>query len=306
VMLAYRADLVEQAGIDVSRIETWDDFAREMRPLLKQRDRDGQPEHYPLNLWYTSLGQIEALIHQAGGGYFDANNRLIIDSDTNARVIANVVSWTTGPDRIAADAPEFTASGNELRLHGYVVCSIAPDWMTGVWKNDLPAIGGKLKLMPLPAWDRGGRRTSVWGGTMLGIAKTSPDVDGDWEFARHLYLSDAVARRLYETNGIISPVKRLWKSDFYDKPDPFFCGQSPGRLYIQLAPDVPRRTSSPYNELAKLQVQDAIAALRAYAISHGQYSADELQEEAHRQLQAAQERVRRQVKLNVFLGENHS
>ncbi len=38
VMLGYRADIVEAAGIDVSKIETWDDFERIMRPLqLKLR-----------------------------------------------------------------------------------------------------------------------------------------------------------------------------------------------------------------------------------------------------------------------------
>jgi arabinosaccharide transport system substrate-binding protein len=301
VMLAYRADIVEKAGIDVSKIETWDDFSRLMRPLLKDVDEEGQPRHYPLNLWYTSMDQIEALILQAGGNLFDKDDQPVIDSDANARVISTVISWTTGPDRIAADAPEFSDSGNRLRLTGYVVCSLSPDWLTGLWKSDIPQLKGTLKLMPLPAWTPGGRRTSVWGGTMLGISKTTKDFEKTWAFARNLYLNDEVARQLYETNGIISPVKRLWKSEFYDHPDPYFSGQAPGRLYIGLAPDVPRRTSSPYNSIARQRVQSALVALRNYALARGRFHPEELMAEAHLQLHAAQTDMERDLSRNVFL-----
>jgi arabinosaccharide transport system substrate-binding protein len=302
VMLAYRADIVEAAGIDVSQIQTWDDFYRLMRPLTREVDEDGKPKHYPLNIWYTSVDQVETLVLQAGGGYFDTQGRPTIDSDTNAQVIARIVSWMVGPDRIAADAPEFDASGNELRLRGYVVCSLMPDWLTGVWKLDLPQLGGKIKLMPLPAWTRGGRRTSVWGGTMLGIPKTA-NLDQVWPFARQLYFNESVAKQLFETNGIISPVKSMWKSSFYDVADPYFCGQSPGRMYINLAPLVPWRTSSPYYVLAKERVQDALAGLRDFALANHKYDSESLFPEAKRQLHRAQEMVARQLDHNVFLSQ---
>lgn len=301
VMLAYRADLVEAAGIDVNQIETWDDFARAMRPLLDDRGPDGRPRHYPLNLWYTSSDQIEALILQAGGNYFDADGRPTMDSEVNARVLSTIVSWTGGPNRISADAPEFSASGNQMRLDGYVVCSVAPDWLGGVWKADLGPIAGKMKLMPLPAWTKGGRRTSVWGGTMLGIAKSSPRFDEAWAYAKNLYLNPALARELFETNGIISPVRSMWTQPFYDVPSPFFSGQKTGRLYIALAGDVPLRTSSPYNSLAKSRMQDASVALRQYAEANDAFDADKLMPEAHRVLAIAEAAVRRQIEKNVFL-----
>lgn len=301
VMLAYRADIVEQAGIDVSRIETWDDFVRAFRPLVKDLDGDGRPDRYALNIWQTSADQLELLILQAGGSFFDADGKSVIGSPENARVLATIVSWIAGPNRIAADAPEFSASGNELRLQGYVVASFMPDWLGGVWKTDLPGLKGKIKLMPLPAWDKGGRRTSVWGGTMLGIPRAAKHPQQAWEFAQYLYLSETIAKTLYEQTGIITPVKRLWANDFYDKPDPFFCGQAPGRQYINLAPDVPRRTSSPFNNLAKARTCDALIALRQYAIEHNTYDVPALIPVAHRLLADAQNLVQTQMDRNVFL-----
>ncbi len=301
VLLAYRADIVEDAHIDVAKIHTWDDFDRIMAPLLQHHSPDGQPDHYPLSLWYTSMDQIEALILQNNGGFFDDDNRPILNSDANARVIATVVSWTTGPHRIAADAPEFTASGNQLRLTGYVVCSLVPDWLTAIWKHDMPQLSGKLKLMPLPSWTPEGRHTSVWGGTMLGISKTSKDPDTAWTFARRLYLDDSVARKLFESNGIITPVKRLWKSDFYDTPDPYFSGQPIGRLYINHAPRVPRRTSSPYNSIAKDRVQTAIINLRNYALANKTFEPHQLLTEAHNQLRIAQDQMQHDLDRDTFL-----
>lgn len=303
VLLVYRADIVEAAGIDVTQIETWDDFARVMKPLVQDLDGDGRPDRYPLSMWYSNGALVEVLLLQAGGGLFDADDRLIIDSEINARVMATIIHWTTGPDQIAEDAPEFSASGNKKRLDGFVICSIMPDWLGGVWRTDMPQLKGKLKLMPLPAWEPGGRRTSVWGGTMLGVTKRAPDFDAAWAFAKHLYLSPELAEELFESSGIISPVKSLWDEPFYNEPIPYFSDQPVGRLYIDQAPNVPMRSSSPFNGLALTRVTDAMIDLRKYAEENGVYDVESLIPEALRLLGIARERVERQMKRNVFLGE---
>ena len=304
VMLAYRADLVEAAGIDVSHIETWGDFIDAMKPLMADVDGDGRPDRYLLNVWETQIDTIEAFILQAGGSYFDKRERVAIDSEVNAQVIATITTWVTGPNRIAVDAQEFTASGNRLKLEGYVVASIMPDWLGGVWKHDMGELKGKIKLMPVPAWEEGGCRTTVWGGTMLGIARSTQDPEAAWELAKHLYLSEDLARQLYESNGIISPIRRLWTRAYYDAPDEFFQGQAPGRMYIDLAPSVPRRTSSPFNQIAKERVRDALTRLRQYAEEEQIFTVEGLLPEARRQLASAHEDIQLRVDRNVFLKES--
>jgi len=304
VMLAYRADLVEEAGIDVSGIETWDDFIGAMKPLMADADGDGRPDRYLLNVWETQIDTIEAFVLQAGGSYFDEHERVAIDSEVNARVISTIATWVAGPNRIAVDAQEFTASGNRLKLEGFVVASIMPDWLGGVWKHDMGDLSGKVKLMPIPAWEEGGCRTTVWGGTMLGIARSTRDPEAAWELAKHLYLSEDLARQLYESNGIISPIRRLWAREFYDVPDEFFQGQAPGRMYIDLAPSVPHRTSSPFNQIAKERVRDALTRLRQYAEQEEMFTLEELLPEARRQLASAHEDIQLRVDRNVFLKED--
>ncbi len=301
VLLAYRADLVEAAGIDVSAIETWDDFVRLLKPLVRDVDGDGYPDRYLLNLWETNPELIASLMLQAGGALFDAQERLVMHSETNARVLATVVSWTTGPNRIAVNAPEFDAAGNKMRLDGTVLFGLMPDWLTSAWRQDLPQLTGKVKLMPLPAWEQGGRRTTVMGGTMLGIPKRVKDFERAWRYAKHLYLSPDLARGLFRSTGIISPVKHHWTDPVYDEPSPYFGGQPYGRLYIAAAPEVPPRTSSPYNALAQIKMADSALALKGYAQQYGKYTVAELLPEARRVLAEAEAQVRGQMQRNVFL-----
>jgi len=301
VLLCYRADLVEAAGIDVSEIETWDDFERLMRPLIADLDGNGTADRYLLGLWYTGLDDLQVLLLQAGGGTFDQGGRSLIASDANTQVIARVVSWCHGPNRIAIDAPEFSPSGNQLKLEGRVVAALMPDWLAGVWINALPGLSGKLKLMPIPAWEPGGLRTSVRGGTMLAIPKTTEDFDAAWAFAKELYLSEDLARELFVTNHIISPMADLWDEPYYAERSEYFSGQQSGLAYIEQAQHVPPRTSSPYHQTAMQRILDATAQLRSYAEANEIYDAESLLPEARRLLEQTEALILHEMERNVFI-----
>lgn len=303
VMLCYRADLVEAAGIDVNEIETWDDFARLMRPLMEDADGDGNPDRYLISFWPTYIDLLEPLLLQAGDGLFDENDRLRIATETNAGVIATLATWVAGRDRIAADVPEFSAAGNKLKLEGYVVAAIMPDWLSNIWRQQLAELGGKLKLMPLPAWEPGGRRTSVWGGTMLGIPRDAPNQERLWSLAKRLYLSPELSRTLYEVGDIVTPVRSHWDDPIFDQPDPYFSGQPKGRMYIDLAPDVPRRTSSPFNKMALERTQDALIRLAAELEADPGMGMDRLEQRGMELLRVAEADVRSRIDRNVFARE---
>ena len=301
MVLCYRADLIEAAGIDLAVVETWDEFARALRPLMKDFDGDDRPDRFPLAGWPSNHLFVESLLRQGGGRYFDEDGRPEIDSDLNARLLATITTWTAGPDRICTDVPEQVASGNQMRRDGTVLCQLMPDWMVGQWKRDLPELAGKVKLMPLPAFTPGGRRTSVWGGTMLGIARNAPDFESAWAFAKALYLSPELAEVTFRGTGIITPVKSHWVLPVFSEPDPFFCGQPAGRLFIEQAPDVPVRSSSPFERLALERVKVTAIALRAYANREGKFTTEALIPEAKRLLGIARGEVQSHIDRNLFL-----
>lgn len=303
VLLAYRADLVEAAGIDVARIETWDDYLRLMAPLMAERGRDGRPLRYLLSYWPTNVDQTEVLLLQAGGGFFDANDRPALDTPLNAHVMARLASWCVGPDRVAVDAKEMTAAGNRLRLDGAVVGSLMSDWLTGIWRIDLPGLAGKMKLMPIPAWERGGRRTSVYGGTALMISRSSRDVDASLAFALGLYTAPSTCDAFFRDVGVIPPFRDHWSRPVFDEPNPYFCGQPIGRMFIEQAPQVPRRSASPFTSEARRSYCTALQQLVAWAEAHRRYGAAELEPRARVLLAGAQADLMRRVQRNAFLRE---
>jgi hypothetical protein len=72
-------------------------------------------------------------------------------------------------------------------------------------------------------------------------------------------------------------------------------------MYIDLAPQVPVRASSPYNGMAILAVQDAVVALGGVARGRGIFTPEGLLPEARRVLRVAQGRIEEQLARNVFL-----
>lgn len=306
VVLAYRHDiLLEEYGITPeafeASIETWEDFVRVTKPLVRDLDGDGVPDRYPLGIWYTESDQLELLLSQANGGAFDSEGRPTINSETNAMVLAHLVSWCIGPNRIAINAPNFQDGGNQMRREGEVLCAIMPDWLAGVFKVQLPSMAGQWRIMPLPAWEPGGRRTSVWGGTMLSITKSSENFEDAWAFAKHLYLSRELAERLYDLNSIVTPVRDHWDLEIYQRPEPYFADQRIGQLFIDLIPEVPVRVPSPFRNVAQGRFSLAIAGLYRYGRVSGETSFEALNLKAQELLDDQQRLMESDMARNVFL-----
>jgi len=300
-MLLYRSDLVEAAGIDVRQIETWDDYFRVMRPLFRDHDGDGRPDTYLLNTSPTNMGAHEVMLLQAGGGMFDAAGQPALNSEINVRTVARMVVWMAGPNRMTADAPVSGPSAIKLAGEGYMLAFLAPDWFAGAIKKELPNLAGKLKFMPLPAWERGGRRTSVLGGTMVGITKACRQPDEAWAFIKHLYFAPETARRLYATFCIVSPIKSNWSLACYDEPDPYFSGQPVGRLFLNLAGDVPERIPSPFYASATTVLSAAIVGSCRHVDRHGITDPAVVEPEVRRRLDAAQAELLGIMQRNVFV-----
>jgi len=306
VLLAYRSDLVEAAGItdeQIEQIETWEDYFRVMRPLMADLDGDGRPDRYLLGLSELNHDVIRMLVLQNDGIIFDENDRAAFANERNARTLATLTTWITGPERVSIDVPLWGSAGHRQRLDGVVIGSMIADWMLNLWKLENPQIGGKIKLMPVPAFERGGRRTSSFGSTMISINKRSEHIETCWEMAKELYTSFEVAEHLYRETGSISAYKAHWEAPFYHEPDPFCCGQPSGTLFIQQVPNVPRTPASPYQNLAYSELVRVMIGLRAYAETNGIYEVEKLSPEALRLLQASQDQLQRLMERNVFLAQ---
>jgi len=290
VMLAYRRDLFEGLGVDVKRIETWDDFIREGRRITIPDKR------YMIQFSDSSGESMEPILFQRGGGYFDRDGKLIMDDD----LALDTVKWYTrlvaGPQRIGNDIGGRDVFTQAVE-RGYFLSFICPDWRSKGTETHVGSMKGKMALMPLPAFTKGGRRTSTWGGTMLGITKKCRDPKLAFKLAEHLYLNaEDLAGRFRDLN-ILPPLKDAWKLPQFDEERPYWSNQRLGKLYADLAERVPPQYTSPFINLAKTKMGEAVSACAAYYNANGETGFDDY---AKARLKEAADYVRMQMTRNPF------
>jgi arabinosaccharide transport system substrate-binding protein len=297
VMLAYRADLFAELGLRAEDLDTWTKFIAAGRRVTDQRSR------YMINLTKGGAASFEVLLFQRDGeggrpaGYFDADGNVIMDNENAVTTMLWFVPLVAGPERIAADPGMFGQNFVQAVADGYTLTFICPDWKSGTFETNAPHLTGRMRLMPLPAVRPGGRRTSTWGGTMFGITADCKDKDLAWALARHLYLNpDDLGDRFRDLN-ILPPYKHAWEHPAFHEPRPFWSGQAIGDAYIALADDVPPQWGSPFLELAKSKMGEAVSGCVAYYRDHGEAG---FAAAVRERLTEAADKVRRQMGRNPF------
>jgi len=290
VMLAYRRDLFEELGIDPEKLATWDDFVREGRRVTLPGKR------YMIQLSDSNGGTFEPMLFQRDGGYFDADGKLIMDNEIAIDTVKWYIPLVAGPKLIANDIGGRDIFARSVES-GILLSFICPDWKSKSVETQVGNMAGKMALMPLPAFEPGGRRTSTQGGTMLGITKRCADKALAKALALHLYLDrEDLVNRFRELN-ILPPVKDVWDSPVFDEPRPYWSNQPIGRMYVELASRVPPQYSSPFISLAKNKMSEVISACAIYYNEHGDEGFDAF---VRTRLQETADYVRRQMKRNPF------
>lgn len=303
VMLAYRRDIVEQLGIDVSTLTTWEEFCRVGREVVtKDLNGDGVPDRYMIDLPADGGDAIRLLLLQRGGGIFDASGDVAFDSDPTADTIVWYVRQIHGPQRIAFPAGWGQNLAKSM-IDGLVVFYFCPDWRTRQFEADVPSLSGKMGLMPMPAWEPGGRRTTTWGGTGLAITKQCRNPELAWELAMYLYYDESLLGERFAETNILPPLKSAWNLPELGTPRPFFGGIELGRAYAELASDVPAEESSAYMTLAVAKLNEAYQNALRYYIERGE---EGLPEYTHGELRRCADRVRTVMNRNVFLTGDHA
>jgi arabinosaccharide transport system substrate-binding protein len=304
VMLGYRKDLFEKAGIDPAKIETWDDLIRAGRRITRTSDVDPDDPVYMIEMSRTGRTPVDTCLLQRGGGYFDADGNLIMDNEISVQNLLWYVPLVAGPDRIGVPlgwGQPFVKAVTK----GSVLCFFCPDWRSKLVEQWMPHLRGKLALMPLPAFERGGLRTSTWGGTMIGITRKCKDKKRAWRLAKHLYLNmDDLERRFLDTN-ILPPVKEIWASEAFQAPRDFWGGQRLGKMYAELAVKTPPQYANPYLALATSKLAEALSTCvtKYEELCEGGLTAEERKEFeafARDQLKYNADEVRRQMRRNPF------
>jgi arabinosaccharide transport system substrate-binding protein len=299
-VLAYRRDLVEQLGIDVDKLTTWDEFARVGREITKDLNGDGVPDRYMIDLPLGEAWGVKTLMLQRGGLLFNSAGDVTFDSEAAVQSVCWYVRQIEGPNRISFPCG-WGQNLAKAMIDGLVLFYICPDWRTRQFQNDIPAMHGKLAIMPMPAWEPGGLRTSTWGATGLAITKQCRNVELAWELAMLLYYEKSELGKRFEETNILPPLKASWTLPAINEPRPFYSNQSIGTIFAQLAPEVPAEPSNAYMIQAEAKFLEAFTNVRLHYAERGERG---LEEFARQELKRCADHVRSVIARNVFLSDH--
>jgi arabinosaccharide transport system substrate-binding protein len=290
VQLAYNRELLESLGVDVRKIETWDDFIRVAHHVTVPGRR------YMLELSDSATDQIETCLFQRGGGYFSSDGRCTLDNAQAVETMKWYVPLVAGKDAIGN-----TLGGGQILTkaveEGYLICLFAPDWRTKSIEQDIPRMSGKMAVMPFPAVRHGGPRTSTWGGTMLGITRHCANQDLAWQFALHLYTDKSQLGERFRATNILPALRDAWNQPAFQEPRPYWSGQKLGALYARLAPLVPYQYTSPYIRSAKPKLGEALVDCIQYYRANGENGFDRF---VRRRLHQSAEQIRQMIARNPY------
>lgn len=296
IMLAYRRDLVEQLGIDVEKLTTWDEFVRVGREVTRDLDGDGVPDRYMLDMFVGGGGTLQLLLLQRDISALNENGEVAFDREETAEVIEWYIRQISGKDRIAFECG-WGQTLYKAMIDGLCLFYFCPDWRSKSFSAEVPSLAGRMALMPLPAWQPGGRRTSIWGGTGLAIPRATKDPELAWEFAIYAYYTPQYLGRRFTANNILPPLKEAWTLPELNEPDPYYSGQRRGALYAALAPETPVRHVSPFTSLAEGKLGEAYTNALVYFERNGDRG---LREYIRSELRRTAQQVREQIARNRF------
>lgn len=160
-VMYYNTEILDQAGVDIDSIITWDDYVEAGKQVV---EKTGTPM---TTLEVTEHWSFYPLISQQGSDFFGADGSVTLDNETNIKTLEFLRDMLY-VDNIAIPAhggfhhsEEYWAAMNE----GAAASLIMPMWYMGRFTSYMPDLKGKIAIRPLPVWEEGGMRSAGMGGT---------------------------------------------------------------------------------------------------------------------------------------------
>ncbi|MGW3767430.1 ABC transporter substrate-binding protein [Actinomadura verrucosospora] len=227
--LYYRADMFEKAGVDPAGIATWDDYVRAGERIKAATGKkllvmDPQED-----------SMFPMLLQQQGQGYVRGGR--IAVSDPRAVRAAALLKMLADKDLVAFekgwDGLVSATKAGKVATTPYAV------WWSGTLTDEMPELKGKFGVVPLPAFDQGGVRTSNDGGSTLAVSGHSANARAAWAFIEFALADGANQVSMLKNEGLFPAYLPALKDPFVTAPQPYYGGRPVFATFADLADKVP-------------------------------------------------------------------
>ncbi len=178
-VMYYNNEILKAAGVNVDDIKDWKDYIEAGKQVVA---KTGKPM---ATIETTEHWSFYPLLSQAGSDVLDSNNKVILDNDTNIRVLQMLYDMIY-TYKIAIGTPGGFHHSEEYYgfMNGGGAASIwMPLWYMGRFTDYMPDLKQKMIIRPMPIFD--GSVTGIkspylsagMGGTGTAVTLQSKDVE---------------------------------------------------------------------------------------------------------------------------------
>jgi arabinosaccharide transport system substrate-binding protein len=171
-VMYYNTELMTQAGVDIDKIVTWDDYYTAGKQVLA---KTGKPM---CTVESTEHWSFYPLIVQQGSDFLDKDGKGQLDNPINVKTLEYLKKLVD--EGIAVTAPAGFHHSEEYWafMNNSGAASVwMPLWYMGRFTSYMPKLSGKVAVRPLPVWTKGGKRSAGMGGTGTAVTNQSKNVD---------------------------------------------------------------------------------------------------------------------------------
>ncbi len=201
----YNTEILDEAGVDYTKIETWDDFKKAGQQVYEKTGK------YMGTADTSAPWEESMLLAQQGSDYTDADGKPQVNTPEMAKALkmlkdlqaSNVIAT------IAGGQPDTEEAYGEYNSGNYAT-AFMPLWMMSRFTNYMPDLAGKIAIAPIPVFEKGMPRSVGGGGTGTVVTKTAKDVQLAKDFLAFAKLSEDANIEIWNTLGFDPVNMKVW------------------------------------------------------------------------------------------------
>ncbi len=220
VMMFYRRDFYENAGLSPDDIETWDDFIEAGKKI-----QAANPGVTMINDNLNGGAEFFRIIgEEQGCGYFSNDGSTITMAQPGCVAALEVIGRLNREGLVAA-----ANFGEKLQNNaaGIVATQMSGAWMEGPVRNNAPEDqSGKWGIYEMPTVTPGGSRAANFGGSLLAIAGNSDQKEAAYAFLAYALGTTEGQITMLKDQGLVPSLTSALDHPYVSEPSEFWGGQT--------------------------------------------------------------------------------
>jgi len=165
VMMFYREDIFDAAGVDVASIVTWEDYIEAGKTIKEKTGKSMAASRFS-----SEDTMSRAILYSQNSGFFDSEGNLTVDTPEMRKALQLCQDmYNAGIIDVPVDWSDYISKLNTDN----VATDVQASWIMGTMMSDCPNGTGKWRVAPMPRIDENSEYVASNGGSLYAV--TSAD-----------------------------------------------------------------------------------------------------------------------------------